>query len=123
MDKDDVIESTPLPCTVRVQLLEKENGYYTIYVFGDLDKEGEYYMVTRYPNWIQKEIEIGDIGYLTFYLIIAGKTKWYCKEESNKEPDKEIFIPYNYTHMAFVKFIKDNNGVIKKDNDFKIKVI
>lgn len=119
---NEFLESTPMPCTVRAQLLEKEDGYYTTYVFADLDVEGEYYMVTKYPNWIQKEINIGDIGYLTFCLIVAGKSKWYYKEGSTEE--KEMFVPYNYTHIAFVKFIKDSNEIIKrKDNDFKIKVI
>ena len=33
MIDDEVLKSTPLPCTSRVQLLEKEDGYYTTYVF------------------------------------------------------------------------------------------
>ena len=58
MIDDEVLKSTPLPCTSRVQLLEKEDGYYTTYVFVDLDT-GEYLMVTKYPNWIQSEINRG----------------------------------------------------------------
>ncbi len=35
---------------------------------------------------------------------------------------KEVYTPYNYTHLALVKFIKDNSNIIKKDKDNKLKI-
>lgn len=116
------IYAYPTPITAKVQLVEKEESLYSTYVFKDLDLENEYYMITKYPNWNQGPINIGDVGYVTYYIIIAGVTKWYTNSGENT---KEVYTPYNYTHLALVKFIKDNSQIIKKDKDdkFKIKII
>ena len=92
--------------TIYGQLVASENdlmGYIT-YVFKSLENNvpfgNRYLMLTRCPNWDAKDIEIGDIGYVTYNYVEAGKDNWYC-------PDTGQFIPYNYTNIYFVKFVKE----------------
>ena len=89
------IYTHPTPITARVEVVEKEEGLYSTYIFKDLDLENEY------------------------YIIIAGVSKWYVNSGENV---KEVYTPYNYTHLALVKFIKDNSNIIKKDKDNKLKI-
>lgn len=67
-------------------------------------------MCVKFPGWYQNPIEIEDKGYLTYKEIIAGVDTWY---------NGETFIPYNYTNIMFVKFIKEN----KRDNNTKDIII
>ena len=67
-------------------------------------------MVTRLPNWNHRELEVGEIGYLTYKEVTAGEDKWYSQEENK-------LIPYNYTNIYFVKFVK------KQDNSNKDIII
>lgn len=88
--------------TIHGKLIAKEHdlGGYITYVFKDLDNNTfghSYLMVTRWPNWQHKNVEIGDIGYLTYKEVIAGVDKWW---------DGSNFIPYNYTNLIFIKFVK-----------------
>ena len=99
--------------TVYAQLIAYENDLmgYTTYVFKNLEDNVpfgyKYHMVTRLPNWNHRDIELDEIGYLTYNEVIAGKDKWFC-------PETGQMIPYNYTNIYFIKFIKklDNS---KKD--------
>lgn len=110
----------PYPITIKARVLEKEEGLYTTYVFQDLDTK-DYLVVTQYPNWIQPIVNINDVGYLTYYIIIAGVTSWYAGVDENKT---KCFSPYNYTHLAFIKFINsDTLNNIDSDNSEKIKII
>lgn len=100
--------------TVLSKLLAKAEdtlGYVT-YVFECLDKEirGEtkYIMCTRYPNWNHRSINVGEIGYLSFFEIRAGLDKWFNGDK---------MIPYNYSGIQFIKFVakpeeKDKNEYI-----------
>ena len=99
--------------TIYCQLVAYEHdclGYIT-YVFKCLEPNPgfghNYVMVTRLPNWDHRPIDLEEIGYLTFNEVVAGKDKWYC-------PESGQFIPYNYTNIYFIKFVKkvDNS---KKD--------
>lgn len=92
--------------TIYSKLLAAEQdlmGYIT-YVFKCLESNvpfgHQYCMVTRLPNWQCRDIEIGEIGYLTYNEVIAGKDKWFC-------PETGQMIPYNYTNIYFVKFVKE----------------
>ena len=96
--------------TIKCQLLEYEKELYIHYVFKNLDTN-DYIMVSRYPNWDHKDLEIGDIGYLTYYDVYAGKTTFVMND---------IEYRYSTTHTAFYKFIWEkeekfnhNNKIIK----------
>ena len=54
-------------------------------------------MCTRWPNWEHRNIEINESGYLTYKEVIAGQDTWW---------DGSKFIPYNYTNIIFIKFVK-----------------
>lgn len=60
-------------------------------------------MCTRCPNWEHRNIEIDEMGYLTYREVIAGKDEWYDRISGQ-------MIPYNYSNLYFIKFIK------KQDN-------
>lgn len=88
--------------TLLCELVAKETDVsnYTNYVFKCLDEDyacyTKYLMVTRFPNWNHRKINIGEIGYLSFFEIIAGESKWY---------DGNNMIPYRYSFIQFIKFI------------------
>ena len=91
------------PIVALVKLVAKYNedfGYIT-YVFECLEKymieQSKYIMCVQFPNWEQKEIKLGDIGYLEFRELRAGIDKWF---------DGEKQIPYNYDIVQFIKFIE-----------------
>ena len=92
--------------TIKCKLVAYENdicGYIT-YVFKSLECNtpfGHHYvMVTRLPNWNHEPVLIDEIGYLTYSEVEAGKDKWYC-------PETGQMIPYNYTNIYFIKFVKE----------------
>ena len=98
--------------TVKCQLVASENdfaGYCTL-VFKVLENNcpfgHSYVMVTRLPNWDHRPIELNEKGYLTYNEVEAGKDSWYCSETGQ-------FIPYNYTNLYFIKFVKEQDNSIK----------
>ena len=115
------IEDYPTPVTIYGELKEKQLDNYTKYIIENLDTKGqdkEYLLLTRYPNWQCQDVNIGDKGYFTFYYIIAGVSKWF---DRYSEGNPHNF--YNSTHLAFVNFVPDSNGIYKKNEDgFKIKI-
>ena len=122
MISDNILDNldNPVPITIKAKVIEKEDGNYKNYIFADLDSPGDYYLITQYPNWEQKTINIDDIGYLTFYIIIAGKSKYF----ENKNIEIPSFSYYKYTHLALVKFIKTTSDIVKKEGEkFKIKIV
>jgi hypothetical protein len=89
--------------TILAQLIAStvdDMGYIT-YVFKCLEdqvaKESAYIMCTRYPNWNHKKVNLGDIGFLDFNIVVAGKDTWYNGKEQ---------IPYKYNAVQFLKFIE-----------------
>jgi len=93
--------------TLHCQLIAKESdmfGYIT-YIFKNLEPTSflnQYIMCTRFKNWQHGEVNLRDIGYLTFKEVVAGKDTWYDKETGRE-------IPYNYSNLIFIKFIPENN--------------
>jgi len=91
--------------TVYCQLIASEHdicGYIT-YVFKSLEEAPfgkKYLMLTRCPNWDSRDIDIGEKGYVTYKEVEAGKDNWFC-------PETGQFIPYNYTNIYFIKFVKE----------------
>ena len=93
--------------TIYCKLIAKETDLeqYTTYVFEVLDgMDSKYCMCVRYPNWEEKIVNIGDIGYLHFKEVIAGKDKYWNGSD---------FIPYNYSNWQFMKFIPKVSGEMK----------
>lgn len=89
--------------TYKVKALEVEvDSYgYTTYVFERLeynDYDDQYIMCVQFPNWNQYCIEKGDIGFLTIKYVQEGIDKWFNGED---------FIPYNYTNVIFIKFVRE----------------
>lgn len=97
--------------TIYAKLLAKEHdlGGYTTYVFENLDNAPfghKYLMVTRWPNWQHSNIDIGEIGYVTYKEVIAGQDTWW---------DGTKFVPYNYTNIVFIKFVRKKSDTSQKD--------
>ena len=78
---------------------------YTTFVFKNLDKS-EYIMCVMFPNWEQSYINLDDEGYVTVKYVEAGIDKWY---------DGKDFVPYKYTNIIFLKFIKKEDNIDLKD--------
>lgn len=98
--------------TIKAELVAKEHdlmGYGT-YVFKTIGENCpfgyKYRMITRLPNWQCSEIEVGEIGYVTYMECQAGIDKWYC-------PETGEMIPYKYTNIYFVKFVKEQDNSTK----------
>jgi hypothetical protein len=89
--------------TVLAQLLATytDNGGYITYVFENLEedvaKESKYIMCVRYPNWNHRPLKLGEVGFLFFIEVIAGKDTWF---------DGSKNIPYKYDAIRFEKFIE-----------------
>lgn len=101
--------------TIFGQLIASERdlmGYIT-YVFKNLESNvpfgHKYLMVTRVRNWEHRDLDIGEIGYVTYDEVEAGKDTWYCRETNQH-------IPYNYTNVYFIKFVSKK----KEDNSKEI---
>ena len=89
--------------TIKCKLLCKEHdiGGYITYVFQNLEETSfgkKYLMVTQWKNWEHRELDIGEIGYLSYKEVIEGQDTWF---------DGSKFIPYNYSNIIFIKFIKE----------------
>lgn len=99
--------------TIRCKLVASEldlMGYQTL-VFENLEPNppfGKHYvMCVRFPNWNHREVEEGEIGYLTYNEVIAGRDGWYDSTTNS-------FIPYNYSNLIFIKFVQEVDSS-KKD--------
>lgn len=80
---------------------KEEFGNYIVYVFRNLENlsnEDKYIMCTRLPNWQTKDINLGDIGFLSYKYITAGEDSWYNSETNE-------YIPYKYSNNYFINFI------------------
>lgn len=76
-------------------------GDYTTYVFEMInfpDEFNRYIMCTKFPNWDVPPIKIGDVGYLRYRCVIAGKDVWFNGSE---------YIPYKCTNIHFLNFIPE----------------
>ena len=96
--------------TAHVTVLAKEEdfGGYWILVFKDLDNKQfgkQYIMCVVCPNWQTRIPDIGERGYLNYETVVAGEDKYW---------DGNQFIPYRYTNIYFIKFIKEVDNS-KKD--------
>lgn len=95
MIKVDKIAIKELRC-YHVEVIEQfDDMGYIKYIFKDLDsKYPVFYMATLLPNWNQKLIKIGDIGYVRISVKKAGVDEWY-----NKNEDRHIKYKYNGVYI------------------------
>lgn len=102
--------------TIYCKLIAKESDplNYTTYVFESLDESQEkfllskYLMCVKFPNWDHRELNLGDVGFLYYKVNMEGIDKWFNGIE---------LVPYQYSHIQFIKFIDkpvviDNNITI-----------
>lgn len=85
--------------TYYVKLIQKKEGFYTIYVFQK--DNGDYVMCTKLPNWGVYNINKEDTGFLTVTFAKAGEE--YFERSTNQ---KKI---YQFDQCYFKEFIKDSN--------------
>jgi hypothetical protein len=93
--------------TLYAELITKATdlGGYTTYVFKNLNStqyEDKYIMCVQFPNWNQKTINVGDIGYVNIQYVKAGITQWF---------DGEQMHTYKYTNIVFLKFIHETTQI------------
>ena len=101
---------------VKAELIAQETDVfgYTTYVFKLVDEEDrygfKYVMCTRWPNWNHRELKNGEVGFLHFTEIIAGKDSWF---------NGSTYIPYRYSNLQFDRFIIEQD---KYNNKHKFKL-
>lgn len=91
---------------VKLIAYREEVGGYIVYVFELINGKppyDKYVMCTRFPNWESPFIKLGDIGFLKYREVVAGKDTWY-----NLLTEKEI--PYKYTGIHFLDFVYENKN-------------
>jgi hypothetical protein len=99
--------------TLRCELVAKESDLldYQNLVFKNLEPNPpfgkQYILCVRFPNWQHRELEVGEIGFLTYKETVAGRDHWY-DSTTGKE------VPYNYSNLIFIKFVKEPDNS-KKD--------
>lgn len=95
-----LVETNEFTLHAKLLIIREELLGYTTLIFEDLeykDPDFKYITCTMFPNWDQEIMNIGDIGFLRIKYITAGKDTWF---------DGKNFIPYKYTNIQFLKFIK-----------------
>lgn len=89
----------------KVQVIAKytpDIGYST-YVF-KRHNFNSYLMCTAFPNWELPTIIIGDIGYIKYREVEAGKDFWYDFEENK-------MIPYKTTDCHLLQFVPETKNL------------
>ena len=95
--------------TINTQLMAKRVGNYTVYVFKNLETSS-YITVTKCPNWNDKEIDVGQEGFLTYRYVRAYVDIWY-----DKATGSDVYNQYsgNY-YLSFIPssyVVKDGSVV------------
>lgn len=107
----DVEDSKFVTLLVEVEAILHEPTGYTIYIFKNLDDNGnylyKYLMCTRYPNWEHRGLKLKEIGFVTYEPVVEGIDKWF---------DGFKLVPYNFSANKFINFISkpDNNKISNK---------
>lgn len=80
-----------------------EPGGYIIYVFEDLehkDVDRHYIKTVRFPHWESPFVRVGEIGYLEYNKVEAGKDSWYDNQT-------QMHILYKYNNTIFKDFVHE----------------
>lgn len=100
--------------TLHAELIAKQEGQYTLYVFSDLeqpiDSIDKYITVCKLPNWNGPFPEIGDKGYIQIDIVNAGEP--YYRRDTGET------VNYNYTANYFLTFIKEQEKINCKEFKF-----
>lgn len=99
--------------TVKAELIASETDPmdYTTYVFKLADPTDvlqigfKYIMCTRWPNWEHRQLKQGEVGFLNYSEIEAGKDTWF---------DGKDLIPYRYDSVQFNKFVAEQHVICNK---------
>lgn len=78
---------------------------YTTIVFENLeytDPDYHYIMAVMFPNWDQKPMKIGDVGYVNVRYVTGGVDQWYNGSE---------LVYYRYTNVIFLRFVTEGQEV------------
>lgn len=73
--------------------------YYVFKLINDVSKkihQAEFISCVRFPNWIHRDLKIGDCGYVVLNKVKAGIDTWYDGTNLNY---------YKYDHDQFMKLI------------------
>lgn len=102
--------------TIKCKIEAIQEGQYCIIVVNDLNRAStddlKYVMVTLLPNWeFHGTLKVGEIGYLQFESVEAGKTSWFNKESKD-------FEVYKYSSNYFINFIKAHKECELKEFKF-----
>lgn len=106
---------TSTTITILCKIVAIQYNQYTDIVVEDLNRDYtddlKYVTVVLLPNW-NIQLEIGDVGYMQFQYVQAGKSQWYNKEI-------EDFEIYKYDNNYIINFFKQRD--ICKQETFEFK--
>lgn len=96
------------------ELVAKQPGQYTLYVFKNLDQGNNsllrYFTVTQTPNWNIPPLELGATGYVECDYVNAGD-QYYQVSTGEQQT-------YNYTVCYLLNFIEQQPKIITKEFKF-----
>ena len=96
-----------LQTTFRGKLVAKQDDFYTLYVFQNLEEPDNsllrYVTTTRPPNWNGNYPDIGDVGFVMCDYVDAGE-KYFQRNTGSEEQ-------YKYTTCYFLDFIKEKEKI------------
>lgn len=100
--------------TIHAKLVAIQEGQYTLYVFENLLEQDnsleKFVMTVRLPNWqYERELQVGDVGYVTCDHVEAGDTYYDRFTDDDKK--------YKFTSTYFLSFIKAE----KQSNSIEFK--
>ena len=85
--------------TIHGKLIAERKGLYHTYVF-EITSD-KFIMCTKLPNWGYYDIKIGDSGFLTYEIAIAGESYYDRNSDENNK--------YKFSNIYFKDFIKDSD--------------
>lgn len=68
-------------------------------------------MCVRFPNWEHRTLSLGEVGYLSYKVIIAGVDQWF---------DGNDLKYYRYSMVQFIKFV---SRPVSKKHSYTLQII
>ena len=105
--------------TILSKVIAIREGQYTEIVVEDLNRDYtddlKYVTVVKLPLWENPPFTLGDEGYLEFQSVKGGETQYFNRNEKD-------FECYKYSNNYFIRFIKKEIYVKKKNLNFRVCV-